>query len=248
MNNKPPVRASASELVARQHIADALQTTTMIPEQQLANLGLFIDPRLMSRLLFLNFIYQKILSVQGIIMDLGTHMGQNAVVFETLRAIYEPYNYQRKVVAFDTFTGFAGATEQDGAMADVNGMYATPVGYEHTLEDLLAAHEALHPISHVKKYEVVAGDVSVTVPEYIKQNPETIISLAFFDLDLYQPTFDTINNIKGRLTKGSVLVFDQLNYSTAPGETLAVVDALGLGNVAIQRFPYCSKVSYIVVD
>lgn len=244
---EPPVRASNPELEARKAILSLLKDSP-IPDKELAiNLGLFIDPILMSRLLFLNFIYQKIIPVQGIIMDLGTRWGQNAVVFETLRSIYEPYNYQRKVVAFDTFEGFVGATDKDGKMSVVNGHYSTPENYQATLESLLTAHEQLHPVSHIKKFEIVAGDVSNTVPAYIDSNKETIISLAFFDLDLYKPTFDTINNIKDRLTIGSVLVFDELNHDSAPGETLAVVDALGLRNVAVQRFPYCSKVSYIEI-
>ena len=246
-NMEPPVRASNSELEARKQIFNLLKSAP-IPDKELAvNLGLFIDPILMSRLLFLNFVYQKILSVQGIIMDLGTRWGQNAVVFETLRSIYEPYNYQRKVVAFDTFEGFVGATDKDGKMSEVNGHYSTPEGYKSTLETLLSAHEQLHPVSHIKKFDVVAGDVSATVPEYINNNKETIISLAFFDLDLYKPTLDTINNIKDRLTVGSILVFDEINYDSAPGETLAVMEGIGLRNVAVQRFPYCSKVSYIEI-
>ena len=244
---EPPVRASNSELEARKQILSLLKSTP-IPDKELGvNLGLFIDPILMSRLLFLNFVYQKILPVQGIIMDLGTRWGQSAVVFETLRSIYEPYNYQRKVVAFDTFKGFVGATDKDGQMSEVNGHYSTPDNYQSMLEILMSAHEQLHPVSHIKKFEIVAGDVSETVPAYIDNNKETIISLAFFDLDLYKPTLDTIKNIKDRLTVGSILVFDEINHYSAPGETLAVMEGIGLRNVAIQRFPYCSKVSYIEI-
>ena len=244
---EPPRRVNDGEVLATNTILNLLGDNLIPQPEVLSNLGLFINPILMSRLLFLNFVYQKILPVQGIIMDLGTRWGQNAVIFETLRSIYEPYNYQRKIVAFDTFQGFIGATEKDGSMSIVNGHYSTPADYKETLESLLSAHEQLHPLSHVKKFEVVAGDVSDTVPAYIESNKETIISLAFFDLDLYKPTLDTINNIKDRLTQGSILVFDELNYNSAPGETLAVIEALGLRNIAVQRFQYCSRVSYVEI-
>lgn len=246
-NLEPPIRASNGELQSRQQILSLLENNPVDSKEVLLNLGLFIEPRLLSRLLFLNFLYEKILPTQGIIMDLGTRWGQNAVVCSTLRAIYEPYNYQRKIVAFDTFDGFAGAGELDGMIQEINGQGAMPTDYDTILKNLLNAHEHLHPINHIVKNQVVKGDVSITVPEYIKQNPETIVALAYFDLDLYKPTYNTIKNIENRLTVGSILAFDELNYDSAPGETLAVIDALGLRNIAVKRFPYCSRVSYIEI-
>lgn len=244
----PIRRVSNSEISAEKQILDLLKSEVVPDHEVLNNLGLFINPILMSRLLFLNFLYQKILPIQGVIMDFGTRWGQNTAVFSTLRSIYEPYNYQRKVIAFDTFNGFVGASDKDGPMSTVNNMYSTPPGYKNLLDTLLFAHEQIHPLNHIKKFDLVEGDVSLTVPEYINNNKETIISLAFFDLDLYKPTLDTINNIKDRLTIGSILVFDELNYGGAPGETLAVMEAIGLHNVSIQRFPYCSRVSYIEIQ
>jgi hypothetical protein len=240
-----PVRTSPIEADARNTILNALNQFNN--SDKLMNLGLFIEPRLMSRLLFLDFIYKKILPIQGVILDIGTRWGQTATVFETLRAIYEPYNYQRKIVAFDTFTGFSGSSEYDGVLKNVDGECSTTVEYQQQLELLLQAHEDLHPINHVKKHQVVSGDVITSLPRYIQNNPETIISLAYFDLDLYKPTLSALETIKDRLTIGSVLVFDELNYSGAPGETLAVMQAIGLRNVSIKRFPYCSRVSYMEI-
>jgi hypothetical protein len=218
-----------------------------IPQNELLlNLGLFIDQRLMSRLLFLNFLYQKILSVQGTIMDVGCRWGQNSVVLQTLRSIYEPYNYQRKIIAFDTFNGFQGVCEKDGPLFN-NFDAATTDQYEQKLNAIMSAHEQSHPLAHISKYEIVKGDVRLTMAEYIKQHPETIVSLAFFDLDLYEPTKVALEALKPRLTKGSILVFDELNYEHCPGETLAVIESLDIQNFAIQRFEHCSRVSYIVL-
>lgn len=244
-------RVTDQEFESRKYILDLLNSDTFSRKDLLLNLGLFIEPRLMSRLLFLNFIYQKILPVQGIIMDLGTYLGHNAVVFSTLRSIYEPYNYQRKIVAFDTFAGFAGVDQEFDGRLLRNGNAGMPVphppNYDSVLGELLTAHEQLHPLSNIKKHDVVVGDITTTVPEYIKQHPETIISLAFFDLPAYKPTYETLKNIEKRLTIGSILVFDELNDDRVPGETLAVLDAIGLRNVAIQRFPYASRVSYVEI-
>lgn len=243
-----PIRASDNEVEGRNTIQSFLNNNDVPESEHLSNLGLYIDPRLMSRLLFLDFVYKKILPIQGIVMDLGTRWGQNAVVFQTLKAIYEPYNYQRRIVAFDTFSGFTGVDARDGQLFNnAEGTYSVTPGYEIQLDQLLSAHQRLHPLNHIKGYDIVKGDVSTTVPDYINAHPETIVSLAYFDMDLYKPTVDCINAIKDRLTIGSILVFDELNYSAFPGETLAVIDALGLRNVSVQRFPHCSRVSYIEI-
>lgn len=239
-------RLSDQEAHSKNFIIDAIST---IPKQELAlNLGLFIDQRLMSRLLFLNFLYQKILRLQGVIMDVGTRWGNTAVILQNLRAIYEPYNYQRKIIAFDTFQGLLGACEADGdILKNADGLLSTSQEYEKQLHLLMTAHERSHPISQITKFEIVKGDITDTMPEYISQHQETLVALAFFDLDLYRPTKAALAALKPRLMKGSILVFDQLNYEHAPGETLALLDSFDLPSVSVQRFEHCSRVSYIVL-
>ena len=45
-----------------------------------------------------------------------------------------------------------------------------------------------------------------------------------------------------------MLGFDELNEHATPGETLAVMEALGLGNVALRRLPYTSRTCYCVIE
>lgn len=238
-----PQTLSTSETLARQTLLDSLQLIP--PNEILLNLGLFADTRMLSKILFLNHVYQKITHLQGVVMDLGTRWGQNAVIMQTLRAIYEPYNYQRKILAFDTFTGFVGNSEHDGDLANGQGLAAVTDNYQQHLDSIMQAHEQLHPLNHMKKFEIVAGDVRQTVERYLSQNPETLISLAFFDLDIYEPTKKVLEDIMPRLGKGSILVFDQLNYKGTPGETRAVLECLNINQHEIRRFPYCSRISYV---
>ena len=87
-----------------------------------------------------------------------------------------------------------------------------------------------------------------TLPEYLSRNPETIIALAYFDFDVYEPTKICLEAIKPRLVKGSVLGFDELNDPDSPGETLALMEVFGLNNIKLKRFPYTSRTSYFVVE
>lgn len=233
--------------VQRNALSVVSDSLSKFPANELSmNLGLFMDTRLLSRILFLDYVYKKILPIQGVVMDIGTRWGQSAVLLQTLRAIYEPYNYQRKIIAFDTFNGLKGIGDHDGTFfKNWEGKLSTTFEYENQLHTLMKAHEQTHPLNQIEKFEVIKGDVRDTVPIYIEQHPETLVSLAFFDLDLYEPTKQSLGAILPRCTKGTILIFDELNYLHTPGETQAVLELLNLRQYSVQRFEHCSRVSFI---
>ena len=92
------------------------------------------------------------------------------------------------------------------------------------------------------------GDVAQTVPAYLAREPQTVVSLLHLDLDLYEPTKVCIEHFVPRMPKGAIIVFDELNNRTWPGETLAVMEALGLPKLRIQRFTYEPFVSFAVIE
>jgi hypothetical protein len=219
-----------------------------IPESELIyNLGLYLNRQSLSRILFMAELYQKIIDVHGVIMEFGVRWGQNLALFSSLRGMLEPYNYNRKIIGFDTFEGFPSVDKKDGELVS-KGDYAVVNGYEEILETILAYHESESPISHKKKFELVKGDATVTINDYLKRQPETIIAFAYFDFDIYLPTKKCLEAILPRLTKGSILAFDELNCPQFPGETLALMEVVGLSKFAIKRSPLNPLISYLVVD
>ncbi|MCD4762105.1 crotonobetainyl-CoA--carnitine CoA-transferase [bacterium] len=221
-----------------------------IPKNEiLANLNLFIKRQDISKILFLNEIYKKIIPVHGVIMELGTRWGRNLALFESLRGIYEPYNLSRKIIGFDTFTGFPKIDNKDGgSKITTKGAYATTENYNEYLEQILDYQEQESPLSHIKKFEVVKGDSSETIKKYFRDNPETIVALAYFDFDIYSPTKDCLEALKGHITKGTILGFDELNAHDFPGETIALKESLGLDKYKIKRNKFSSIQSYIVIE
>jgi hypothetical protein len=219
-----------------------------IPENEiLSNLGLFTNRQLISKILFLNELYQKIIHTHGVIMEFGVRWGQNLSLFHSFRGIYEPFNHNRKIIGFDTFSGFPSVHEKDGNDPIImENAFSVTEGYEDYLDTVLKYHQQESPIPHMKKYELVKGDASKTIHEYLKNNPETIIAFAYFDFDIYEPTYECLKAVLPHLTKGSILAFDELNCPAFPGETLAVKELLGLNNLEIQRSPLTPRESYIV--
>ena len=241
--------ASNREDSIRNDFSTHLRNCPIPGKQILSNLGLFISSKELSRLLFLNHVYQQIVDIHGSVFEFGTRWGQNVAVFSALRGIYEPFNRHRKIVAFDTFTGFPSVSDADGEAELIGvGNLTTTENYIEYLSTVMDYHEQENPLSHIKKYELVQGDGMETVPAYLEENPETIIALAYFDFDLYEPTKVVLEAIKDRLVKGSIVGFDELNDHDAPGETRAVMEVLGLNNIRLERFRHASRTSYFVVE
>ncbi|MBP6335278.1 MAG: crotonobetainyl-CoA--carnitine CoA-transferase [Bacteroidia bacterium] len=197
----------------------------------------------------MNDLYQRNKNIHGVIMEFGVRWGQNLSLFQSLRSIYEPFNYSRRIVGFDTWEGFPSVHEKDGTGSSVQtGGYSVTKNYEDFLEKLLAMQEKESPLGHLKKFELVKGDAVVELEKYLKLHPETIISLAYFDFDIYEPTKKCLEMIRPHLTKGSVLAFDELNQPLFPGETVALREVFGLDRFSIQRSPYSHYQSFIIVD
>ena len=219
-----------------------------IPDAEfLSNLGLYLSRQTLSRILFMQELYKKILNIHGVVMEFGVRWGQNLSLFTSLRGIYEPYNYNRKVIGFDTFEGFPDVDQKDGTKIKAGDYKVTPK-YEEYLEKVLKYHESESPIAHKKKFELVKGNAVYTIEEYLRKQPETIIALAYFDFDIYQPTKECLKAIKPYLTKGSIIAFDELNCDAFPGETLAFNEVFGINNYSIRRDPMVPLCSYIVFE
>ncbi len=120
--------------------------------------------------------------------------------------------------------------------------------YLDYLSSVMECQERDNPLGHIKKHEFVTGDACQGIKTYLKEYPETIVAMAFFDFDLYEPTKECLEAIKPRLVKGSVLGFDELNDHDSPGETAALMEVFGLNNVRLKRYRYASRVSYFVIE
>ena len=239
---------NSNEVVARAKLHELLSSCPIPSEQVFANLGLFLDSKNLSIILAIADLYQLIVDVQGSVLEFGTRWGQNLALFSALRGMYEPFNRHRRIIGFDTFTGFPNVHSKDGGSSMIKpGNLTLTENYKEYLTEILNLHEELAPLSHIKKFDLYAGDACQTISTFLEEQPHTIVALAYFDFDLYEPTLACLKAILPRLTKGSVVGFDEVNDPDSPGETLALMEAVGLQNVRLRRFPHTSRISYYVV-
>lgn len=240
---------STDESLVREQLIKAFKQCPIPETEILSNLGLFLNSKNLSRILFMDYLYQQIIDVQGIIIEFGVRWGQNTSLFAALRGIYEPFNRHRKIVGFDTFKGFPAITEKDGKSKLMRvGVDSVSENYVDYLNTLMELQEKDNSLSHIKKFELVAGDAVLEIKKYLTEHTETIIALAFFDFDLYEPTRKCLEIIRPYLVKGSVLGFDELNDPDSPGETVALKEVFELNKINLKRYRYTSRVSYFMME
>jgi len=216
---------------------------------KLRNFAKFVPRQSLSLFLAKHALFQQVLGVHGHIIECGVFLGGGLMTWAQLSAIFEPVNHIRRIVGFDTFDGFAGLDEKDRGD---NTDYAVLGGLRASVEDDILEASRLYdlnrPVGHIPRVELVGGDAVETIPHYLEANRHLVVALLYLDFDLYAPTKAALETFLPRMPKGAILAFDELNQAQWPGETLAVLETIGLRNLRIQRFPFVPQLSYAVLE
>lgn len=222
--------AAAEQLRARGELARLFKKAPMGADDELFNLGMYARSGLLVKFLVMADLYKRFLNVPGMLVEFGCWYGQNLVLLENLRAIYEPFHKQRRIVGFDTFEGY-----KEGRFAR-NGFYSTGKAYKRYLERLLKCHQRMNVYGHLPgDHELVEGDVEHTTPAYFAAHQEAIVAFAFFDIGPYAPTLAAMRAIKPHLVPGSVLLLDELTWHETPGEAIAFKEIFERGEYTIEK-------------
>jgi hypothetical protein len=241
--------SGSEERSSRENLIQLLNNCPIPDHSILSNLGLFFTSKTLSRILFMHEFYKTSLNIQGQVFDFGTRWGQNIALFMAFRGMYEPFNRHRKIVGFDTFDGFPNISEKDG-QSEMIGLGNIPVinGYKQYLDSLLIGLEKNNSLPHLKNHELVQGDATQTIKQYFIDNPHALVSHAYFDFDLYEPTKICLEEVLKRASLGAIIGFDEINDQDSPGETVALLETIGIKKLRIQKFPWVSRVSFVVLE
>jgi len=193
-------------------------------------------------------LFKKIINVHGSIVECGVFRGFGLMSFAHFSSIFEPVNHQRHIYGFDTFQGMANISDKDGRKSDFLQPNSMAGDSEDDLNKAIRLYDMNRPLGHIQKAKLVAGNATETIPRFIEENPHLVVSLLYLDFDLYEPTKVALKHFAPRIPKGGMIAFDELNDEGFPGETLAVLEEIGIHNLKIQRFPFDSCMSYAVVE
>src|SRR5271168_2949911 len=104
--------------------------------ERLQNFTLYTPRQDLTNFLVRYEIFQRVLPVQGSIIECGVLRGGGLMAWAQLSAIFEPTNHQRRIVGFDTFSGFPNMARQDkkseSEQAHAGGLAVD--SYDHLLQ------------------------------------------------------------------------------------------------------------------
>lgn len=194
-------------------------------------------------------IFKLVKNVPGCIVECGVAAGSGLMTFAHLCSIFEPYHYTRRVIGFDTFEGFSSISSQDqtSKASHLKGG-GLDFGFYDILKSAVSIHDKNRVLGHIPKIELIKGDICETFERYLADNPSLVIGMLYMDVDLYKPTKEVLRLAWDRIPRGGVIVFDEINHKDYPGETLAVIEELGLGNLRLQRMEISSMLSYCIKE
>ena len=185
-------------------------------------------------------LMKLIVDIPGAVMEMGVCSGNGLMSLIHCHNVLQPTYQYREFYGFDTFEGFPEVHTND--IADVKWEKGDFANHSYDrLQDILHIHNSFfYAPTRVK---LIKGDVRDTLPEFIDNNAHVIISLLYLDLDLYEPTKICLQKLLPRMAKGSVIAFDELNWKSFPGETIAALEEIGtkykFKNLLNSHINYC---------
>ena len=205
----------------------------------------FLHTKQMSRYLFYQDIYHKILNKQGEIHLIGAANGNTLFILAHLAEILEPLNICRRIVAFDTFetnnSTYYPISEIDTSYYEKNPMpHCTSFSKLSEQVHHFNMNTRIHPESRIV---LIPGNAADTYPAYCNSN-HPLVSMLLLHVELYLVEKAILDRAWSNMPKGSLVVSSSLGYHRSPAVAKYLSEVLELENLNIRRTPYASKMCY----
>ena len=150
-------------------------------------------------------------AVEGDTAECGVYRGASSWLI--LQANAKARSSAPKVhYLFDSFEGLSEPDSRDGSHWRRGSLMA---GVDEVVRNLL-------PFEVGKSYKICKG----WIPDRFHEVEANTFSFVHIDVDLYQPTLDSVQFFYPRLSSGGVLVCDDYGFDTCPGATRAIDEFL----------------------
>ena len=163
---------------------EAFNAGNLSIEKKLENFPRYADRRDVATFLNRYEIFKLALNTHGSIIECGVNLGAGLFSWLHFSSILEPYNSSRKIIGFDTFSGFQSLDKKDET-----GIYPDEARFEQFVQNQcfgsliksVEYHDSRRTLGEIQKVEIVDGDATET-SQNIENNPHLLISLLHLDL------------------------------------------------------------------
>jgi predicted O-methyltransferase YrrM len=146
---------------------------------------------------------KQITTVEGDTVECGSYTGASSylILRENMQSPYPKMHF-----IFDSFEGLSEPEEIDGDHWSKN--------------DLVTTEQEL--VKNIKEFEGGFKTFKGWIPTHFEKVAQKEFSFVHIDVDLYQPTFDSIAFFYPRLNPGGIIICDDYGFSACPGATKAI--------------------------
>lgn len=189
-------------------------------------------------------LFKLTVDLPGHYAEFGVYFGKSFFSWHKFLEVLTPTATHKKVIGFDSFSGFPSLASEDGEQDDKIQKQTGGLSSEGFLEEfraLLKLHNE-DGIIPTDRGSIVQGDILETLPTWLNENPEARFCLLNLDVDLYEPTRVILEGCWDRLVPGGVLILDEYATSKWPGETLAWDEFARARRITsrLSRFPWAN--------
>jgi len=204
------------------------------------------DRRLFNKLIARTLLYDTVKHVPGDIVECGVFKGSGLYTFLKLKTLMNP-NGSKKVIGFDFFNtdDLLSSIKSDhdkNAMSTLfNGRdfnYGT--SYKQLLSDNLISDGFT-----TDDFELIEGNIIETTRTFVIENPGFKISFLYMDLDLDEPTYESLCNLWDRVSKGGIIIFDEYGYHKW-SESVGVDRFIEEKGIELKYLDYFCPTAYII--
>jgi hypothetical protein len=198
-----------------------------------------LETKRMAKMLAHYELYKMIIDKPGDIIEMGVFKGSSFMRWAKFRNIFEN-NFSRKIIGFDIFGEFPEADEIDKMTKEKFIASAGDIGI--SVEELKFKLENLGLNDNIT---LVKGDITQTIDTYLELNPQTKIALLHVDVDLLEPTRQSIEKFYNYMVRGGVIIFD--DYGFFPGANVVIDQFLKDKKLEIKKLPFVHTPSYVII-
>lgn len=171
------------------------------------------DIKIMGKLLHRFQHFLKIKDLPGDIVEVGVFKGSGVSSFMKFIEIFCP-NSNKKVIGFDIFDVQESKeilmSDRDIDRESMNIIYDRVDHEDLSLESV--RKKLIDTGISQDKFILVKGDVELSIPTFLNENPGFRISCLYIDVDIDRPTYFTLKYLWDRILPGGVIIFDEFEY------------------------------------
>lgn len=207
----------------------------------LQNYMTFIQRRDIVQTLAYYELFSQIKDKPGSIIEAGVFMGNGLFTWAKFLETFCPSDRGRKVYGFDNFKGYeAGAKKYDSQAIDyIKSLIGDFKIDQDFVERMIRLHNMDNLVAGVERVKLYAGELSKTIPKFIRSQEGVRIALLLVDLNLYEPTQYVLRELYDRVIPGGIVALRGYGVRPWEGESMAVDEFLKQNKIAdVSKFSF----------